>query len=502
MKPRKYQLDSIEKIKKSFKEGKRHVAIAISGGGGKSLVAKMILDMAKAKGSKIGFFSYRKLLVEQIKTYNIPNCDIGTLQKFGKSPTEMYDLVIFDESWGENSKLKNNINSKYSVTLSGTPIGADGFPLEFDEIIDGIQTVDLIDMGLAKPLKVLATSKVDTDKLKKVAGDYSPKDSYDLMSKSEIVKDVVKVYNQYSKDRKTMIFGINTQHCEDIKKEFLNAGIKCETVHSKKNNNDDTLNKFDKREIDVIISVSMLNVGYDNVSVNSIILARPTKSPAVLMQTIWRGTRLNPEKKDDYCLVLDLANCIKDTNFHPLQRFDFNRTKQEKFTKCKECGSKTKLINRKIEIIDKYEYVVKNTYQCESCAAVQEVDNLKCANLSICEGCGNEFQSQGSLQMKKDDKGIEFNMVCICGHERLFRGLEYSKEELQELKLNDALNGATWKDVSIILKAECKKNNYHWKYSERLIETLKNKKIEPKQAIEKIKMVLRTGQKLAALNYA
>lgn len=206
----------------------------------------------------------------------------------------------------------------------------------------------------------------------------------------------------------------------------------------------------------------------------------------------------NPNKE---ALIIDCANVIADTQ-HPLQRFDFNRTKQEKFTKCKECGSKTKLINRKIEIIDKYEYVVKNTYQCESCAAVQEVDNLKCANLSICEGCGKEFQSQGSLQMKKDDKGIEFNMVCICGHERLFRGLEYSKEELQELKLNDALNGATWKDVSIILKAECKKNNYHWKYSERLIETLKNKKIEPKQAIEKIKMVLRTGQKLAALNYA
>ena len=81
MKPRDYQLKAIEKIKESFKKGNKNICIALCGGAGKSLVAKLILDMAKEKGSKIGFFSYRTLLIEQIKKYNIPNCTVGTLRK-------------------------------------------------------------------------------------------------------------------------------------------------------------------------------------------------------------------------------------------------------------------------------------------------------------------------------------------------------------------------------------------------------------------------------------
>ena len=52
MKPREYQLQAIENIKQSFKKGNKNICIALCGGSGKSLVAKLILDMAKEKGSK------------------------------------------------------------------------------------------------------------------------------------------------------------------------------------------------------------------------------------------------------------------------------------------------------------------------------------------------------------------------------------------------------------------------------------------------------------------
>lgn len=500
MKPRDYQLQAIEKIKESFKKGNKNICIALCGGAGKSLVAKLILDMAKEKGSKIGFFSYRTLLIEQIKKYNIPNCTVGTLQKHGKEETELFDLVIIDESWGENSKLRNNIKSKYSITLSGTPTDGYGNALDCDDIIDGVQTVDLINLGYAKPLKILSTSSVDTSNLKMMGGDFSQKDSYELMSKSVIIKDLVSVYNKYCKDRKTMIFGVNTNHCEDIKKEFIKDGISCDTVHSKKTNNEETLRKFDNGEIELVISVSMLNVGYDNPSVNCIIFARPTKSIPVMMQTIWRGTRINPLNKDDYCLVLDCAEVVKRTGHYPLSRLDFTKTKKDNSKICK-CGLKFKLINRNVKLLNEYEYTVTSDYKCD-CGETYSIENLKLINISTCENCSEPFVSTGSLQLESSNKNLTFNLICsCCGHARKFREIEYTKEELQELEYNEALKGDKWENVKSILKAECKKAGYHHRYALRLMDSLQTRCASPIEAIDKIKMVLSQNQKISRLMY-
>lgn len=501
MKPRDYQLQAIEKIKESFKKGNKNICIALCGGAGKSLVAKLILDMAKEKGSKIGFFSYRTLLIEQIKSYNIPNCTVGTLQKHGKTETELFDLVIIDESWGENSKLRNNIKSKYYITLSGTPTDSYGNALEYDDIIDGVQTIDLINLGFAKPLKIMASSKVDTSNLKLQGGDFSQKESYELMSKSTITKDLVSVYKKHCNDRKTMMFCVNTKHCEDVKKEFIDAGIKCDTVHSKKSNNKEILESFDNQELDLIISVSMLNVGYDNPSVNCIIFARPTKSIPVMMQTIWRGTRINPLKKDDYCLVLDCSEVVERTGFYPMDRLIFTKTKKDTSKICK-CGLKMKLINRSINILNDYEYSVISDYKCD-CGQIESVNNIKLINISLCEKCQNEFKSVGGLELENSKTNLTFNLTCsCCGHKRVFRDIKLSNDELKELEYNQALeNGATWESVKTILKSECKKCGYHHRYTERLIDALKNKCPKPNEAIDKIKTVLRQNKKISALMY-
>lgn len=501
MKPRDYQLKAIEKIKESFKKGNKNICIALCGGAGKSLVAKLILDMAKEKGSKIGFFSYRTLLIEQIKSYNIPNCTVGTLQKHGKTETELFDLVIIDEIWGENSKLRNNIKSKYYITLSGTPTDSYGNALEYDDIIDGVQTIDLINLGFAKPLKIMASSKVDTSNLKLQGGDFSQKESYELMSKSTITKDLVSVYKKHCSNRKTMLFCVNTKHCEDVKKEFIKAGISCDTVHSKKSNNKEILEKFDDGEIELVISVSMLNVGYDNPAVNCIIFARPTKSIPVMMQTIWRGTRINQNKKDDYCLVLDCAEVVERTGHYPLNRLDFTKTKKDNSKICK-CGLKMKLINRSIKLLNEYEYSVVSEYKC-SCGNKEIVENIKLINMSLCPSCNNEFKSTGGLELENGKNNLTFHLTCsCCGHKRVFRDIKLSNEELKELEYSQALeNGASWEDVKTILRSECKKCNYKWQYSDRLLESLKNKYSKPNEAIDKIKMVLSQNQKISRLMY-
>ena len=56
----------------------------------------------------------------------------------------------------------------------------------------------------------------------------------------------------------------------------------------------------------VICNVGVLTEGYDNPATSCIIMARPTKSQALFIQCIGRGTRLYPGKRN--CLILDVAD--------------------------------------------------------------------------------------------------------------------------------------------------------------------------------------------------
>lgn len=500
MELREYQKEAILKARESFKRGNKRIALTLATGSGKSLIAKEIVKAfrEKNKNGKIGYFTFRNVLINQMKdTLSGLDVEIDTLQAKGKTETELYDLVIIDEvHYANDSKLQNNIKSKYIIGLTATPINSYGNALEFDEIIDVIQLVDLIELGYASPVKVLSTTKVDTSKLKSVGGDFNQKEAYELMSKSQIKKDIVEVYKKYATGLKTIVYAVNIKHCEELLKEFLNAGIKADSIHSKKNDTDLALKRFGNNEIDVLINVDVLTTGYDAPDIYCLILASPTKSLIKSTQIYGRATRLNPKDKDKIALIIDCANVIENTQ-HPLQRFDFTKTKKDNSKICK-CGLKMKLTNRKIIPNSEYDYVVRSDYKCD-CGLVDIVENLKLINIEQCQGCGQTFKSNG-IVLNNSDKSLSFDLSCICGHTKPFREIEYTNEEMKEIQLNNAFNGNKWEDIKIILRSECKKANYHHLYADRLMANLESK-FTPIEAIEKIKMIIKSGRKISALMY-
>ena len=111
MELRPHQTLAIQKTRESFANGKKHICLCCSVASGKTLIAKNIIDSALAKNKKVGFFSFRVILIEQMKKYfkDIPNIEIGTLQYYNNRDVNL-DLAIFDEKDFHNTKLKNNIN--------------------------------------------------------------------------------------------------------------------------------------------------------------------------------------------------------------------------------------------------------------------------------------------------------------------------------------------------------------------------------------------------------
>lgn len=500
---RSYQLEAISKARESFAKGNKRICLSLATGAGKSPIAREIITKfrEKNKTGKVAYFTFRNVLINQMKqTLKGLDVEIGTLQKFGKEETDLYDLVLIDEvHYASESKLQNNIKSKYILGLSATPIDSYGNALEFDEIIDIVQLPDLIKLGYASPVKVLSTSKVDTTNLKSVGGDFNQKQAYELMSSSTIKKDIVDVYKKYALGLKTIIYCVNIQHAEELKKEFINNGIECDCVHSKKADTEKVINDFKDNKINLLLNCDMLTTGVDLPDIYCLILASPTKSTIKAVQIYGRATRLNPLDTSKEALIIDCAEVIKNTQ-HPLDKLNFNKKKQDKNKMCK-CGLKFKLINRQTKPLNNTEYVVISDYKCD-CGNTETVENIKIINISLCENCGEIFESVGGLQIENNINSINFDLECkCCGHKRKFREILLTNDELKEIEYINAFKSDKWEDVKIILKAECKKNSFKWQYSERLLERLQNTCSSPTEAIDKIKFVMKSGKKISQLMY-
>jgi len=82
-------------------------------------------------------------------------------------------------------------------------------------------------------------------------------------------------------------------------------------VHSKMVRRDETaaLEAFTKGDARHMVFVTKLSEGFDYPATDAVILMRPMRSPTLMIQTIGRGLRLAPEKKD--CLVLDYGQTIR-----------------------------------------------------------------------------------------------------------------------------------------------------------------------------------------------
>lgn len=503
---RPYQKEAIHKARQSIINGNKDICLTLCTGAGKSPIAREIVSLFRDKNitGKIGYFTFRTILIDQMKqTLSGLDVDIMTLQKAGKMQTDMYDLAIIDEAhYAKGSKLQNNINAKIKLSLTATPITPDGYALPFDEIIDVVQLVDLIDMGYAAPVKVLSTSKVDTSSLKTQSGDFATNEAYALMSKSAIIKDIVSVYNTHAKGLRTIIYAVNIKHAELLKDEFIATGIECDCVHSKADDSKIALDRFKSGDINVLINVDILTTGLDLPDIYCLILASPTKSLIKSTQIYGRATRLNPNDPNKEALIIDCAEVIKNTQ-HPLQRFDFTKQKSDKsIKKCKECQSVMKLVNRVVRPIDRYEYSVVSDYRCD-CGYEETVQNIKVVNIIPCEACGDPFISSGGIDISTTQTELKFDLVCAhCGDKKPFREILYTTQELKEMTLAKAVsNGETWEEVKLILRSEAKKAGYKWQWADRSIDVLQNKGITPKEAIEKIKMTLKSGKKIGSVVY-
>lgn len=221
-------------------------------------------------------------------------------------------LVIIDEAhYNSFRKLLSSFKNAFILGVTATPLSSNiKLPMHqsYDELIVGDTIGSLIDKGfLARA--VTYSYDVGLTSLKVgINGDYTVKSSDDLYTNTVMQEKLLHAYTEKSIGKKTLIFnnGINTSLY--VYETFREAGYPIRHLDNTSNNEErkEILHWFKHTPDAILTSVGILTTGFDEPTVETIILNRATKSLTLYFQMIGRGSRKLPGK--DEFTVIDLGN--------------------------------------------------------------------------------------------------------------------------------------------------------------------------------------------------
>ncbi len=227
---------------------------------------------------------------------------------------ENIGLVIIDEAhYNSFRKLFKFFKDSFILGVTATPLSSNiNKPMNeiYGELIVGYPIKSLVDMGYLSKATTF-TYHVGLGTLKIGAnGDYTVKSSEMLYSTNTMQGKLLKAYEEKAKGKKTLIFnnGINTSR--RVYLTFSTAGYPIRHVDSKtpKRQREETLQWFKETPGSILTSVGILTTGFDEPSVQVVILNRATRSPTLYYQMLGRGSRVTQTKSTFE--IVDLGNNV------------------------------------------------------------------------------------------------------------------------------------------------------------------------------------------------
>ena len=221
-------------------------------------------------------------------------------------------LVVVDEAhYNSFRKLFSFFKNCFILGVTATPLSSNiKLPMYeiYNDLILGSPISELIDNGfLAKANTYIYDVQLGTLKLG-MNGDYTVKSSDELYSNVIMQSKLIKAYEEKAKGKKTLIFNNGIDTSKSVYYSFKNAGYDIkhlDNTHTRKQR-EEILTWFHENPKAIISSVSILTTGFDEPTIETIILNRATKSPALYYQMIGRGSRILPGKPTFD--IIDLGN--------------------------------------------------------------------------------------------------------------------------------------------------------------------------------------------------
>jgi DNA repair protein RadD len=362
LEPRYHQRQAVEAFFNHARTAPdRNPLIVLPTGTGKSLVIAIIAEKVLRVGGRVMCFAHRKQLISQnhaefaalsdfrdvgihsagLKSRDFENqmmfAGIDSAWKkayfFGK-----INLIIVDEahlvpqdSVGMYRKFfadSKKINSKLMILgLTATDYRLKGGRLThgentiFSDIIHETSIAEMVDPDhylnldntqyLARPYPPEGgvDAKADMRGVRRVAGEYVESEMQErFMADDLVARSVAEIIRHTEGLRKVLIFTAGIEHAKEVYRclPVMESAI----VHSKQSagQNDRAIEDFKSGQIKYLVNVNVLTTGFNDPSIDCIVLLRKTASPGLYVQMVGRGSRLF-EGKTEF-LVLDFGGNI------------------------------------------------------------------------------------------------------------------------------------------------------------------------------------------------
>ncbi len=223
-------------------------------------------------------------------------------------------LVIIDEAhYNSFRKLFKFFDQCFILGVTATPLSSNiKLPMKdnYKKLIVGDDISTLIKNGFLSNAEFyhydvgLTTLKIG------INGDYTVKSSEALYTNSLMQTKLLSAYEELSKGKKTLIFNNGIYTSKEVYYTFKKAGYNVQHLDNtaSKQERKDILKWFKITPDAVLSSVSILTTGFDEPSVDSIILNRATRSLTLYFQMIGRGSRIYKDRRTFQ--VIDLGNNV------------------------------------------------------------------------------------------------------------------------------------------------------------------------------------------------
>jgi superfamily II DNA or RNA helicase len=249
---------------------------------------------------------------------SVPTLGRESSSRIEQYPRDYFKTIVVDEAHHSAAPSYRRILDYFKPDLllgvTATPQRSDSVRLidVFQEIVYYKSIQDLIKEGWLSPLVgYRVKTSTDISDVEIQNGEYKQDQLIEAIDNTSRNNSIVTAYNDLANDKKTVVFAAGVDHAGNLEKAFRKNGSSVRVIigTTPEEERRQILSDFKSGAVTVLVNVGVLTEGFDEPSIEAIILAKPTRSSLLYTQIVGRGTRLFEGK--EHCMIIDIADTTK-----------------------------------------------------------------------------------------------------------------------------------------------------------------------------------------------
>lgn len=249
-------------------------------------------------------FGRAPVVVSTIQTQTAGGDGLGRMGKFDPG---QFGVLIVDEAHHATAATYRRVIDYYRsnprlkvIGVTATPDRADEQALGqvFESVAFDYEILDAIHDGWLVPIRqrMVEVAGLDYSSIRTTAGDLNGADLAKVMEAEKNLHGIASPTIEIAGNRKALVFATTVAHAERLAEIFQRHGKAASWICGKtsKDTRRQVLEDFATGALQIVVNVGCLTEGFDDPSVELVVIARPTKSRCLYAQMVGRGLRPLP----------------------------------------------------------------------------------------------------------------------------------------------------------------------------------------------------------------